>query len=67
MQLSQEVVKCTGTVQGPAGKDPKVTFSVYSQAGDAVIHTEVYIDGRLRVLAVLKTDLQQLAMTLSSK
>jgi hypothetical protein len=104
LQLSQEVVKCTGTVQGPAGEDPKVTdtyangsspggqfqnfwvqdstvfasrnplnagktvmFSVYSQAGDAVIHTEVYIDGRLRVPAAQRTDLQLLAMTLSSK
>ncbi|MDO8731815.1 MAG: sensor domain-containing protein [Actinomycetota bacterium] len=53
-------------------KDPlqdgkTVTFTVYSQAGDAVIQTDVYIDGRPRVKAAQKVDLQQLSMTLSSK
>ncbi|MDO9486440.1 MAG: hypothetical protein Q7K25_10320 [Actinomycetota bacterium] len=104
LQLSQEVVKCTGTIPGPAGEDPKVTdtyahgsspggqyqnfwvqdstvfesknplnagktvtLSVYSQAGDAVIQTEVYIDGRPRVPPKQKSDIQGLALTLSSK
>ncbi len=103
-QLAQEVVKCTGTMAGPADEDPSVvdtyasavttdreypsfwvqdstiftsldplragrtvTYAVYSQAGDAVIQTDTYVDGRARVTAAQKSDLQQLAMTLSSK
>ncbi len=47
--------------------DKTVTYTVYSQAGNSVIGTELYIDGRTTVPAVQKSDLQQLAMKLSSK
>lgn len=55
------------TSKNPLHAAKTVSFAVYSQAGDAVIHTEVYLDGRPRVTAAQKVDLQQLAMTLSSK
>ena len=44
-----------------------VTFTSYSQAGNAVIQTELYVDGRTRVRPSQKNDLQQLSMALSSK
>lgn len=57
----------TFTSRDPLLAGKTVTFTVYSQAGDAVIQTEVYVDGRARVTAAQKNDLQQLSMTLSSK
>jgi hypothetical protein len=103
-QLATEVVKCAGTIAGPADEDPKVTdtyangsspggayqnfwvqdstvfdskralqdgktvtYTVYSQAGNSIVQTELYVDGRTRVQLAQKNDLQELAMTLSAK
>lgn len=55
------------TSRNPLNAGKTAAFTVYSQAGDAVIQTEVYVDGRSRVTAAQKNDLQQLSMTLSSK
>jgi len=44
-----------------------VAFTVYSQAGDAVIQTEGYADGKRRMTASESAAVQQLAMVLSAK
>ena len=51
----------------PLENDKTVTYAVFSQAGNAVIHTELYVDGRTEVTLAQKNDLQQLSMTLSAR
>jgi len=55
-----------------SSRDPQhngrtITMTVYSQAGNAIIQTGGYINGRLRMTTAQANDLQTLAMTVSSQ
>lgn len=57
----------TFTSRDPQHNGRTITMTVSSQAGNAVIQTTGYINGRPRLTAAQTADLQALAMTLSSQ
>lgn len=57
----------TFTSKDPQHNGRTITMTVYSQAGNAIIQTAGYINGRPRLTSGQADDLQTLAMTLSAQ